>query len=127
MTTYARELPKGLIRIANFDEIPKFMDDEKDHEASVFDTCAQQSFNILSEWIIDDSDLSGAASIVKQMMHEFIEDGEPFQPSQDDDLLRFIAETIRREYPDLSENDLADLLSMIRDFPPISTGLEGNN
>lgn len=76
----------------------------------------------MREQVVDESNYSQGADLLARMMSEFAVEGSEFQPSQDDDLTRFIAEVLRRDVPDISNEEIIDLLESVQDFPPIDAG-----
>lgn len=72
----------------------------------------------MRQYIVDDSPFSQGADLVSRVMTEFAVEGSEFQPSQDDELARFIAEVLQREVPDLSEDEVVELIELVNDFPP---------
>lgn len=86
-----------------------------------FDVYASEGILQMHQEIIDDSPQSKAVETLVSIMDEFWDDGEPFQPSQDEELRDFIEEVIRREVPGLSDDDLRDLMARVPDFPPAET------
>ena len=73
----------------------------------------------MQENILDDSRYSQAAAVVCEIMEEFWDDGEQFQPSADEELRTFIQAVVRREVPELSPEELVELTNTIKDFPPV--------
>lgn len=68
--------------------------------------------------MIDASAESRLASTLVNIMMEFYQDGEPFQPNEDAQLRLWLEATLARENPDISDADIMLLLGEVEGFPP---------
>ena len=71
----------------------------------------------MQELIVDDSRVAQAATVLCRVIDKFSVAGQPFEPSEDAELMADLLTMVENEFPDMTPDEFEEVFEALQDLP----------